>query len=316
MRDKTIDGYRAVAALGVVFCHAVTYRLGNFQQLHYAQRLAGPLAQTSVQIFFVISGYIITSLLVQERDSTGAISVRAFYARRIFRIVPPLALVLLTVGAMGEDPTNLLFASTFTCNLAQCNWPVAHTWSLSAEEQFYVVWPMLLVSVNPKPRTVILTISGLSLAFLIAPFAWHSNYISFACIGMGALYALSHHLRRSVTELSNPIAWLGTVILLLLMPLYLPFKAQVMTPALIVYLLFATPAFVRKILATRPVQIVGTASYSLYLWQQLFLGAHDNLPLWALPIVVALSVLLVERPFIKLGRRLSVALGALRTREV
>ena len=91
LRDKTIDGFRAVAALGVVFAHLVDYRFGTIAALHYPQRLADPLAETSVDVFFVISGYIITTLLIKERAETGRITISAFYIRRICRIIPPLA---------------------------------------------------------------------------------------------------------------------------------------------------------------------------------------------------------------------------------
>jgi peptidoglycan/LPS O-acetylase OafA/YrhL len=87
---------------------------------------------------------------------------------------------------------------------------------------------------------------------------------------------------------------------------------QAAMPMLIVYVIFAGReiAWVRDVLAMKPIQLIGLASYSIYLWQQLFLAKPDRylvapFPLWALPIVVVASVVLVERPFIRLGRRLS-----------
>lgn len=315
VRNKTIDGYRAVAALGVVFAHAVAYRFLTVPHLHYAQKLAEPLAQTSVQIFFVISGYIITTLLLKERARTGRISIPAFYIRRVCRIIPPLAVVLLTVALLNwSDLPSLEMASTFTCNIGDCHWWTAHTWSLSVEEQYYLVWPMLLVAFNPKPDLILIAICAVLLGFLIAPWAFHSNYISFACIGTGALYASSAKFREGIRP--NQLAWLAVVAFLTFAPLYLPAKAEVVTPFLIVYLLFATPEWVKDVLATRPVQWIGAASYSLYLWQQLFLAKNDPLPLWGLPIVVLASVLLIEQPFIRLGKRVSMRLLAPHVPEV
>lgn len=306
MRDKTIDGYRAVAALGVVFAHAVTYRFAAVPWLHYPQRLASPLSQTSVQLFFVISGFIITTLLVRERQQNGSVSIAAFYVRRVCRIIPPLAAVILTVALLGlVDGPSLAMASTFTCNIGDCHWAVAHTWSLSVEEQYYLIWPMLLVAINPKPSTLALAIGIDFLAFLVAPLSWHSNYISFACIGVGALYAMNPIQFRP-----NIITWAGVAATLVLGPLFLPAKlVQMAAPFLIVYLLFGTPEWAKRILATRPIQVVGLSSYSIYLWQQLFLG-KDGLPLWDLPVMVALSVLLIEQPFIQLGRHLARAHAA------
>jgi peptidoglycan/LPS O-acetylase OafA/YrhL len=297
VRDKTIDGFRAVAALGVVFAHAVGYRFASVQWLHYPQRLADPLAETSVQLFFVISGYIITNLLLQERERTGTISISAFYIRRVCRIIPPLAAYLVAAFSLTAAP-SLAMASTFTCNIGSCDWYVAHTWSLSVEEQFYLGWPMLLVIFGTE--WLPLAIGTLLIAYLATPTVAHSNLISFSCIGIGAVYA-----SRKVSIPPNTFAWLCVAAFLLIGPLYLPEKIKALTPLLIVYLLFGVPAWAKQILATRPVQMIGGASYSLYLWQQMFLGRDSTAPLWLLPIVVALSVLVVEQPFIRLGRFLT-----------
>lgn len=92
VRLKTIDGFRGIAVLLVVFSHAVTYRFESESYLfsNYVRRLAGPLAEIGVQIFFVISGFIITSLLLREELANTKINIPAFYVRRTFRILPPL----------------------------------------------------------------------------------------------------------------------------------------------------------------------------------------------------------------------------------
>lgn len=297
MRDKTIDGFRAVAALGVVFAHAVSYRFGAEKFLHYGQRLADPLAETSVDLFFVISGFIITTLLLTERERTGTISISSFYIRRVCRIIPPLALYLLAASSL-TPPSSLAMASTFTCNIGSCSWYVAHTWSLSVEEQFYLGWPMLLALFGTE--WLPFAIGTLLIAFLAAPPTAHSNLISFACIGMGALYA-----SRPAKIQANSLAWIVVAAYLMIGPLYMPGKAGVLLPLLIVYLLFGAPDWVKSVLAWRPIQMVGLCSYSLYLWQQIFLGRSSTAPLWLLPIVVVLSVVMVEQPFIRLGRFLT-----------
>lgn len=299
MRDKTIDGFRAVAATGVVFAHAVGYRFAALKWLHYPQRLADPLAETSVQLFFVISGYIITTLLLQERERTGTISISGFYIRRVCRIIPPLAAYLIAASFL-TPVRSLAMASSFTCNIGSCEWYVAHTWSLSVEEQFYLGWPMLLVVFGTE--WLPFAIGTLLIAFLATPTVAHSNLISFSCIGIGALYA-----SRKVSLPSNSFAWLCVAAFLMIGPLYLPDKIKALTPLLIVYLLFGVPRWAKRMLAASPVQIIGSASYSLYLWQQIFLGKHSTAPLWILPAVVALSILLIERPFIRFGRSLTHA---------
>jgi peptidoglycan/LPS O-acetylase OafA/YrhL len=297
VRDKTIDGFRAVAALGVVFAHAVGYRFGGEKWLHYGQRLADPVAETSVDLFFVISGFIITTLLLKERERTGSISISSFYIRRVCRIIPPLALYLLAAASL-TSPSSLAMASTFTCNIGSCSWYVAHTWSLSVEEQFYLGWPMLLVLFGTE--WLPFAIGALLMAYLATTAAAHSNLISFSCIGIGALYAA-----RPFKIPANSLIWMTVAAFLMIGPLYLPEKAKALAPMLIVYLLFGPPGWVKAVLAWRPVQVVGLSSYSLYLWQQVFLGRDSTAPLWLLPIVVALSVLLIEQPFMRLGRFLT-----------
>jgi peptidoglycan/LPS O-acetylase OafA/YrhL len=325
MRDRTIDGFRALAALGVVVAHAVTYRFvdASLPGLRYLQRIADPLAQTSVQLFFVISGYIITTLLLEE-ERRGRISVRAFYVRRICRIIPPLvalfACVLVTryLGLLALDDPSLLSSATFTCNLGlvDCSWWVAHTWSLSVEEQFYLLWPMMLVLVPNRTILLVGTVAVLLTLFAIMPLAPHSNFISFSCIGVGALYATYKPARSGVTKAANGICWIAAVGVLMLGPLFVAAKPmQAIMPFLIAYVIFAGReiGLVVRSLAIRPVQLIGLGSYSLYLWQQLFLArpdfySHTPFPIWMLPLVVVASVLVVEQPFIRLGRRLSLAL--------
>ena len=181
------------------------------------------------------------------------------------------------------------------------------------EEQFYLLWPLLL-SLFPNRRLILsATVSALLVCFLVAPFAWHSNFISFACIGIGALYASSDWLRSIVTRSASALPWLLTIAAVTLGPHFVPGKMiQTVMPMLILYLIFAGRelSFVRQILALRLVQLLGLSSYSLYLWQQIFLAKPElyhgaPLPLWLLPIVVTASVVLIEQPSIRLGRWLS-----------
>ena len=321
-RNRAIDGFRAVAVSGVVFGHATAYRYADLP-LHPISRFAGPASETGVQLFFVISGFIITSLLLREQARTGTVSIGAFYARRLCRIMPPLAayvaaLVALSLtGWIAATPRDVLPGLTFTCNtgLVHCDWWVAHSWSLAVEEQYYLGWPLLFVLLPAawRVRFLLATLLTLSVLFVVRPPEWHGNPASFACIAIGALYALSPAVRATVARLTHPAAWLGACAVLMLAPFTPAARlAGLLAPALTLYVLFAGCAipWVRALLESRPLQVIGLASYSLYLWQQLFLAAPHlypagALPLLALPVAVAGSVLLVERPSIRLGHRLS-----------
>ena len=324
-RDGTIDGFRAIAALGVVFAHAVTFRFADsaLPGFKYLQKLAGSLAPTCVQIFFAVSGYIITTLLLTEQRKRGRISIVAFYIRRACRIVPPLVplftviIICRGLGWIALDNASLLSSISFTCNLnfVDCFWWVAHTWSLAVEEQYYLIWPMLLIIMGPRPMWLASAIAGLLTGFVLLPLGWHNNYVSFASIAIGALYASSPVTRHGVSKIATLPLWLLSAALLIFGPPYLPWKvSQVLAPFLVLYLIFAARELrlPKSVLAWPPIQWVALGSYSLYLWQQLFFAKPvyylgPVFPVWLLPIAVALSVYLVEQPFLRLGRSLSSA---------
>src|ERR1700730_15737223 len=155
----SLDGLRGVSILLVILGHA-RETLG-FPS--WIPSYAKDHAALGVQIFFVISGYLITTLILNEERKTGTISLKLFYARRTLRIFPLcyLYLFVLTIGVwagMLQFPRyNLLFAVAYLTNVvpvATGAWVTGHLWSLSAEEQFYLVWPAA-VKVAGKKRALI-----------------------------------------------------------------------------------------------------------------------------------------------------------------
>jgi peptidoglycan/LPS O-acetylase OafA/YrhL len=166
-----VDGLRAVAVGGVVVFHAWPNALrGGF---------------VGVDIFFVISGFLITSLIVEENDA-GTFSFARFYARRLKRLFPALLLMLAAAGAVGwhvlfgnelqQLARHTAFAAAFSANFAF--WAEAgyfdvaselkvllNLWSLGVEEQFYLVWPLALLFLRQRARDF-LTVAG------VASFVW------------------------------------------------------------------------------------------------------------------------------------------------
>lgn len=152
---RDIEGLRAVAVLGVVSAHLTGWPSGGF---------------VGVDVFFVISGFLICGLLVREQESRGSISLRGFYARRIRRLLPAAALVLFAtvIGAILLLPLSRAIQTAIDAGwsaLVVANWhfaavgtdyfqqgqppsPLQHFWTLSVEEQFYLAWPLLLVVVG------------------------------------------------------------------------------------------------------------------------------------------------------------------------
>ena len=196
-----IDGLRAVAVTLVVLFHV---GWGAF-----------PAGYVGVDVFYVISGYLITGLLIRELSTTGSISITGFYARRIRRLLPLSALVLLSTAlasrfltptldrpGVGSDIraaalyfANWHFAGESTRYMADsAKSPVLHYWSLSVEEQFYVVWPLLLL--------VVVGSTGVALRrWTIA-----RNRIAVALAVVGTI---SFVLSAATTATSGPWAYFG-----------------------------------------------------------------------------------------------------------
>lgn len=162
-----LDGLRAVAVLLVVAGHA-------------GWPVPNDGGTVGVTAFFVLSGYLITGLLVEERDRTGRIDLPAFYRRRARRLLPTLVAVItvcvvLTLG--GQWQLSPMLAGTVAALTYATNWfstsidlgPLGHTWSLAIEGQFYLAWPLVLIALPRYARH--LAITGIGIAVL-ARLAW------------------------------------------------------------------------------------------------------------------------------------------------
>src|SRR5262245_10862251 len=281
-----IDGLRAVAVLPVVFYH--------FQIAPFTGGFVG------VDIFFVISGYLITSLIYSEVLS-GAFSPVRFYERRIRRILPALFLMMLVTTALAgsvlfpQDLMNYarslvataLFGSNFYFwstvdyfDIIAERKPLLHTWSLAVEEQFYLLYPTLFWLLRGASQRKLIHIVGaiflLSLGasiwalrfapvsdFYLLPFrAWE--------LMLGAMLALSPI--KSSGRTCTILAWSGLALLLLSIFAFsadTPFPGEnALLPCIgAAFVIYAGPqTIVGRLLSLRPVVFIGLISYSLYLW--------------------------------------------------
>src|SRR3954447_21056005 len=141
-RVGALDGIRGLAVLGVFGAHS-----------------GYPIVKQGwigVDMFFVLSGFLITTLLVAEWDRTGSISLRRFYMRRILRLYPALIAAIAIAAPLslwlGESPTDYLghagvsaaYLQDLAAGLFDSHGPINHTWTLAVEEQFYILWPLVL----------------------------------------------------------------------------------------------------------------------------------------------------------------------------
>lgn len=251
-----------------------------------------------VDIFFLISGYLITSLLLAEYDQCGAISLKNFYLRRALRLLPALAAMLVSVciwSVFAESPDyhlrNLkaaIIALFYSTNLVLGVYgfdylgPYAHTWSLSVEEQFYVFWPIALILMLRRGWSRRRIIAGL--------------LIVIACLVAFHLYAnFSDSPRMHRLAVSRPeIILIGCA-----------FACS----------RYGKPLRLPRIFENRALIYVGALSYSLYLWHYpafyVVISRHlpnikEQFAIAALAIACSLaSYYLIERPYLRFKERLS-----------
>ncbi len=170
----TLDGWRAISILAVIFHHDSVHSLGPF-----STRWLYVFGYSGVDVFFAISGILICSRLLDEERIDGSIYFGRFYIRRFFRILPPAILYLLVISSLaafaiipvsfGEVLESLFFCRNYPSILGwgqatQVGWYTGHFWSLAIEEQFYFIFPALIAFCSKRFRIAVLG----SLALLIA----------------------------------------------------------------------------------------------------------------------------------------------------
>ncbi|MDT9593465.1 acyltransferase family protein [Nocardioides zeae] len=303
---RDIQGLRAFAVGSVIAEHVIGSPSGGF---------------VGVDVFFVISGFLITGLMLREADRSGRVSLVGFYRRRIKRLMPAALLVLgvtvLTAAYLlprtraVEVAWDGIFAAFFTVNwrlaavgtdyfaAGQPPSPLQHYWSLSVEEQFYVVWPLVIIAILallPVGRTSArrrgLAIGGFIAVAIVASLAWavhesvaNPTYAYFSTLsrawelGIGALVAVVLHqtTRRVPAALAPVLSWVGVAGIVLswfVISDATTFPAPgallpVLSTALVLVAGAGQPASfdVRvPVLTNRVFTYVGDISYSLYLW--------------------------------------------------
>jgi peptidoglycan/LPS O-acetylase OafA/YrhL len=298
---------------------------------------------TGVTVFFVISGFLITTLLLREEQRAGTISLTGFYRRRAYRILPAafaylaVALAFTRVSRMPWNLGEWLGAALFFRNLVPPganSHLTGHFWSLSIEEQFYLVWPLLVVLIAPRRRLWVTL--GLC---LFAPVWRHLmtklagggpinigridlNYDSLLVGALLAQLQQRPQFRNLFDRYRFASLILPAAVVAMGAQIYwgLPFGVLGVVASPTVQL--ALVAMIIKILTEgrcRPAQVIcglppvvwlGRLSYSLYLWQTLFCEYRGNGPLWQTPWCLFASVAaamasyyLIEQPILRLRER-------------
>lgn len=331
-RIPSLDGLRTISIVLVIVGHLFhVLGLGGF----------GNFGNLGVRVFFVISGFLITGLLLKEIAKTEKIDLLKFYFRRTLRIFPPYYFYLLIIlgatllGFISIPLFSFISSITYTSNYFNpANWYLGHTWSLSVEEQFYLILPgvLLLLGVHK-------TKFFLCLVFLLSPFirvflykffgdeatwvgkGFQSNMDALAIGCLLSLFYTELHQNNFYRKFLNsklviilPIIIVSLNFLTDRPIIFYGFSLSMMNLLVALCLDWAVTnydSFVGKILNSAPMVTLGAMSYSIYLWQQPFFNPENPGILTQTPfnfiglaVMTLISYYLVEKYSLKLRQNL------------
>jgi peptidoglycan/LPS O-acetylase OafA/YrhL len=337
-RIPSLDGLRAISIAVAIASHTAAVYDPKDPRFNapWAIRSNG---QVGVEIFFVISGFLITSLLMEEWDQRGSVSLRSFYLRRAIRILPPYYVFLMAMlaaavlGWVVITPREWLTSCVFVWNYVPSSqsWWLGHTWSLCVEEQFYLLWPLALVRLGRRGARR-LAVWIVLLAPVVRVFTYFAlpdlrSKLTFFlstradALMVGCFLALSLQepwFERAWRRIGKAGAmWASTVFIFLVSPalfarfhfvyqMSIGYTLEVLAIGVGLFWCVQNPETrVGRFLNFKPVAFIGVLSYSLYLWQQPFIRYQSN---WitSLPVnigvIVAMALLsyyCVERPALR-----------------
>jgi peptidoglycan/LPS O-acetylase OafA/YrhL len=321
-RLPSLDGWRALSILLVLGGHCERiyhYSPKWIPVFHWSDGALGVLC------FFVISGFLITWLMLVENDRLGRISLKHFYIRRALRILPVFYTFLLTVAALqyftpySQNWLEWIGSLTFTQNFIDSPHTTAHLWSLSVEEQFYLLWPVTLVFLIKRGANSRQILGFLALPILAAPFcravghhpssamlvpllAGRSFFSYFDLLAVGCACAVYlANVRRTDCQKTIFHTHRRTILFAGLMLVLIPYVLDnIYDSHLILRILRVTvdPSFealgfallmlqsvflpdwgIYRVLNWRWVCQIGVLSYSIYIWQQIFCNKPEALGL-------------------------------------
>ena len=298
VRFRGIDGLRAIAVLTVMVSHYNRNWLWN--------------GRLGVDVFFVISGFVITFLLIREHEAHGFVRLQAFWMRRVLRLAPALGALLVIVACIarltGHHLADLRFAATFTEDFRLALLPpgqtsdvsiFSHTWSLGIEEQFYLVWPALLLLLwrfaprvlgQAAPLLALLAVGGMlwmdwATAMYGGPRAYFAPDTHAHGLLAGCALAFWFSYREQSARRPRLLPWLAPVALVVLLLTmrwhnaseqslaFLTGIGTVCSAVMIAHVLTSSKRNpFRRLLESAPLQWAGSRSYGIYLWHYVFMN--------------------------------------------
>lgn len=331
-RIPSLDGMRALSIVLVIVSHAQ-------MPLPFVWRF--DYGNLGVRVFFVISGFLITNLLLEEREKTGRISIPQFYLRRAFRILPVAYVYLGVVIALIPFGIHAMYSEIAPVALYYANYKysvgsivTSHFWSLSVEEQFYFLWPATIVLLGTRraryacaallftaPTFRVLSDNGMWPTNPRYAFESICDALATGCLLAmlrDALWQLTLYRRIVESSFAVVIAAAGVLLTSTYSPVLLrdiigyPVLNVGVAVALDRYTRLSNETRVGRALNWHPVVWLGTVSYSLYLWQQAWMFSRLP-PLLAIAGAIGCataSFYLIERPMLRVRNRISRAFTA------
>jgi len=334
----SLNGLRAISIIMVLFSHFIHRYYVRFDSLTY-------LGTLGVDVFFVISGFLITTLCIKEKAITGNLSLKNFYIRRALRILPVAYLYIFVIATLNYflklNITFLSFVSSafFLANLSffkkphlgvQSDWNLGHYWSLAVEEQFYILFPIFIKKKFSVYVGILVTViflvpliiyfqsifSSLNIGILTAALRY---VIKFQGIAIGCLFSVL--LFKGYLNFGQ--YKLPLTVISIFMIFYLKFDVEfslescfknlatsVFVGFIVVNNISPQTNVIYKFLNLKVLNFIGILSYSIYIWQQLFLSNDPKFPLSKYPInliflaiIPCLSYFYYEKYFLKLKAR-------------
>lgn len=332
MREETwrlshlpaLDGLRGIAIVFVLLAHT------QVRALHAAGTIG-------VTVFFTLSGFLITALLLQDIDDHGTVRLKRFFARRARRLGPGLLLFLgamAVLGSLSASPVvphasdilgALFYVGNYTGAMTGRDTTILHTWSLAVEEQFYLIWPFLLLALlrTARGRWLVPVVTSMALYAVAGRFlAWNGgvgalrvNYATDLRVDgllVGCLVAIHLH-RRGPTRL-----WSGTAVIVLVGLAALSFASlewellvlTALVPLSTALVLCSVTSGGGSWLTAPALRLLGRRSYGIYLWHYPIFALATVAPpeqrvlAWSLAFfvtaaIVHLSWRCVEEPFLR-----------------
>jgi len=321
-------------------------------------------AYNGVNMFFVISGFLITSILLGEKQQTGTVSVKRFYLKRVFRIFPIYYLFVSVVALLNEVLHWQIPAIVIGKSYLYLNnfgfWGMAyvlgHAWSLAVEEQYYLMWPFIVKKLS-RPKYILFFCIGMSIiscAIRVLAYRWErgshiitgnvlaqdllTGFLKHAdAIFIGAAFAIINKQYDIKTLISKQlagiialfaaVAYIGIEVLrskFMLGVITVPFGNTVESSVCAILILYTIhyTSWVSWLLNTKLLSLIGLYSYSIYVWQQLFLIARNTFPGNTPPVMpqywytqfplnivlvfatAVISYHVIEKPFLQLRDRI------------